>query len=99
MAKPLLAHDLWSLIVPLLPSRPPRRYMHPGHKPVDDRVALTGCHRPRIPDRGAMGAILLSLRTGMHWGTLDATGLCSRSTAAHSTSRAARSTSATLQPK
>lgn len=40
-----------------------------------------GCHRPRIPDRVAMDAILLLLRTGMQSGALNATGLCSHSSA------------------
>ena len=28
------------------------------------------CHRPTVPNRAAMGAILLVLRTGMQWNTL-----------------------------
>jgi transposase len=36
-----------------------------------------GCHRPRVPNRAAMNAILLVLRTGMQWNVLDATGICS----------------------
>ncbi|MGI8428368.1 MAG: IS5 family transposase, partial [Solirubrobacteraceae bacterium] len=40
-----------------------------------------GCHRPRVPDRDAMDAILLVLRTGMQWNALDATGVCSSSSA------------------
>ncbi len=42
MAKPLLPDDLWALIAPLLPPPKPRRYRHPGRKPIDDRKALTG---------------------------------------------------------
>jgi transposase len=57
---------LWELIEPLLPARP----SHP-----------LGCHRPRVPDRVAMNAILLVLRTGMQWNALDATGICSSSSA------------------
>jgi putative transposase len=38
-----------------------------------------GCHRPRVPNRSAMEAILLVLRTGMQWNALDATGICSSS--------------------
>ncbi len=41
--------ELWEEIEPLLPPRP----SHPR-----------GCHRPRVPDRSAMDAILLVLRTG-----------------------------------
>src|SRR5712692_5298771 len=57
---------VWALMEPLLPARPP----HP-----------LGCHNPRVPDRDAMDAILLVLRTGMQWNALDATGICSSSSA------------------
>jgi transposase len=57
---------LWERIEPLLPDPPP----HP-----------LGCHRPRVPNRRAMDAILLVLRTGMRWNALAATGLCSSSSA------------------
>lgn len=57
---------LWERIRPLLPAPPP----HP-----------LGCHRPRVPDRSAMDAILLVLRTGMQWNALSATGICSSSSA------------------
>jgi transposase len=57
---------LWERIEPLLPARP----FHP-----------LGCHRPRAPDRDAMDAILLVLRTGMQWNALNATGVCSSSSA------------------
>ena len=40
-----------------------------------------GCHTPRVPDRDAMDAILLVLRTGMQWNALNATGICSSSSA------------------
>ena len=40
-----------------------------------------GCHAPRVPDRDAMDAILLVLRTGMQWNALNATGACSSSSA------------------
>ena len=55
---------LWERIAPLLPAPPP----HP-----------LGCHRPRVPDRDAMDAVLLVLRTGMQWNALDLTGPCSSS--------------------
>lgn len=58
---------LWERMAPLLPA-PPK---HP-----------LGCHRPRVPDRAAMNAILLVLRTGMQWNALNATAICS-SSAAH----------------
>ncbi len=57
---------LWERMEPLLPPRP----VHP-----------LGCHNPRVPDRQAMNAILLVLRTGMQWNALDLTGLCSSSSA------------------
>lgn len=56
---------MWTQMAPLIP--PPKP--HP-----------LGCHRPHIPDRVAMDAILL-LHTGMQWGALDATRLCSHSSA------------------
>jgi putative transposase len=57
---------LWERIEPLLPPRP-------GHP--------LGCHNPRVPDRWAMDAILLVLRTGMQWNALNATGICHSSSA------------------
>jgi transposase len=55
----VLKHDgwrmpdwLWDRVEPLLP----QRLAHP-----------LGCHNPRVPDRNAMDAILLVLRTGMQW--------------------------------
>src|SRR6266542_3833494 len=57
---------VWVQMEPLLPEPP----AHP-----------LGCHRPRVPDRDAMNAILLVLRTGMQWNALDATGICSCSCA------------------
>jgi putative transposase len=56
----------WERMEPLLPPRP----AHP-----------LGCHNPRVPDRDAMNAILLVLRTGMQWNALSATGICSSSSA------------------
>jgi transposase len=57
---------LWEKIEPLLPAAP----FHP-----------LGCHNPRVPDRNAMEAILLVLRTGMQWNALDVSGICSSSSA------------------
>src|SRR5438067_432330 len=57
---------VWAQMEPLLPERP----RHP-----------LGCHNPRVPDRDAMNAILLVLRTGMQWNALAATGICSCSSA------------------
>lgn len=61
-----LSDDLWGRMEPLLP---PRK-AHP-----------LGCHNPRIPDRDAMNGILFVLRTGCQWNALDATGICSCSSA------------------
>jgi putative transposase len=49
---------LWGRIAPLIP------------EPVDSHPL--GCDRPRVPDRAAIDAILLALRTGMQWNALDA---------------------------
>jgi len=57
---------LWERIESLLPAPP----VHP-----------LGCHRARVPDRAAMDAILLVLRTGMQWNALNATGVCHSSSA------------------
>ena len=57
---------LWLRIEPLLPA--------PAFHPL-------GCHNPRVPDRDAMDAILLVLRTGMQWNALDVSGICSSSSA------------------
>jgi transposase len=61
-----MSNALWLRIEPLLP--PPKP--HP-----------LGCHRPRVPNRAAMDAILLVLRTGMQWNALDSIGICSCSAA------------------
>jgi transposase len=53
MAKLIVNDELWELIKPLLPSPKPRRYWHPGRKPIDNRKALTG--------------ILFVLKTGIPW--------------------------------
>jgi transposase len=57
---------LWVRIEALLPPRKP----HP-----------LGCHRPRVDDRKAMDAIFFVLRTGCQWNALNATDLCSSSSA------------------
>ncbi len=53
MAKPLVSDALWERIEPLLPPPKPRRFDHPGRKPIDNRKALTG--------------ILFVLKTGIPW--------------------------------
>src|SRR5215207_2506944 len=61
-----LPDELWARIAPLLPAGKP----HP-----------LGCHRPRVDDRRAMDAIVFVLRTGCQWNALNATGICSSSSA------------------
>ena len=63
----LVSDEMWSKLEPLLPT-PPRRSPARGG-------------RPRVPDRNAMNAILFVLRTGCQWNALNATGICSSSTA------------------
>ena len=62
-----LSDALWEKIKPFIP------------KPVDKHPL--GCHRRRIPDRQVMEGILFVLRTGCQWKALDATNICSGSTA------------------
>lgn len=61
-----LPDELWQQMEPLLP---PRK-AHP-----------LGCHNPRVSDRSAMNAIVFVLRTGAQWNALNATGICSSSSA------------------
>ena len=61
-----LNDKLWKQLETLLPARK----AHP-----------LGCHNPRVPDRDAMNGILFVLRTGCQWNALDATGICSCSSA------------------
>jgi transposase len=59
--------ELWERIAPLLP------------KPT--KAHPLGCHRKRVDDRAAMNAIFFVLRTGCQWNALNATGICSSSSA------------------
>jgi transposase len=61
-----LPDEVWEQMEPLLPPRKP----HP-----------LGCHNPRVPDRSAMNAIFFVLRTGCQWNALNATGICSSTSA------------------
>ncbi len=58
--------EMWEKMEALLP--PPRP--HP-----------LGCHNSRVPNRKAMNAIFFVLRTGCQWNALNATGICSSSSA------------------
>jgi putative transposase len=64
----LISDALWERIEPLIPVR--EKKVHP-----------LGCHRRRIPDRQVLDGIFFVLRTGCQWKALDATGICSGSTA------------------
>lgn len=61
-----LPQEVWQQMEPLLPARK----AHP-----------LGCHNPRVSDRSAMNAIVFVLRTGAQWNALNATGICSSSSA------------------
>lgn len=63
-----ISDELWAKIEPLIP--PPNSKPHP-----------LGCHRPRVPNRQVMDGIFFVLRTGCQWNALNATGICSSSTA------------------
>jgi transposase len=49
--------------------------------PKHENTHRFGGGRPRVPDRSCADAIFYVLRTGCQWGALDATELCSHSTA------------------
>ncbi len=62
-----ISDELWAKIEPLLPARVNTHPRGGGRKPVDPRKVMNG--------------ILFVLRTGCQWKALDATGICSGSTA------------------
>jgi transposase len=62
-----ISDALWQRIEPLVP-RHRRRSLRRGG-------------RPRVPDRQAMEGILFVLRTGCQWNALNATQICSSTTA------------------
>lgn len=62
-----ISDELWAQMEPLIP------------KPIDNHPL--GMHRPRVPNRSAMNAILFVLKTGCQWEALDATGICKHSSA------------------
>lgn len=62
-----LSGELWEKIEPLLP--------------VPVNTHPRGGGKKRVPYRKVMNGILFVLRTGCQWKALDATGICSASTA------------------
>jgi transposase len=63
----LIPEALWEEVQALLPKQV-------THHPL-------GCHRRRVDDRSAMNAIFFVLKTGCQWNALNATGICSSSSA------------------
>ena len=63
----LISDELWAKMEPLLPE-------HKTNHPL-------GTHRKRVDNRAAMNAIFFVLRTGCQWNALNATGICSSSSA------------------
>lgn len=61
-----ISDALWAKIEPLLPPGKP----HP-----------LGCHNPAVEPRKAMNGIFFVLRTGCQWNALNATSICSSSSA------------------
>ena len=62
-----ISDELWEVLAPLIP------------KPVNTH--RFGGGRPRVSDRTCANGICYVLRTGCQWKALDATGICSGSTA------------------
>src|SRR5438093_2306768 len=58
MSKPLIDDELWVLIEPLLPPPKPRRFDHPGRKPLSNRAVLNG--------------IVFVLKAGINWDDMPA---------------------------
>ena len=62
-----ISDELWKKMAPLIPDH---KTSHP-----------LGAHRKRVDNRAAMDAIFFVLRTGCQWNALNATGICSSSSA------------------
>ena len=62
-----ISDELWEVLAPLIPERVTTHRFGGG--------------RPRVPDRTCANGIFYVLRTGCQWKALDATGICSGSTA------------------
>lgn len=57
-AERLVSDELWKLVEPLVPPRPPIKHGRTG--------------RPRVPDRAALAGIIFVLKTGISWNDLPA---------------------------
>jgi transposase len=62
-----VSDELWTVMQPLIPEHV--------------NTHRFGGGRPRVPDRQCADGIFFVLRTGCQWKALDATGICSGSTA------------------
>ncbi|MEX0445634.1 IS5 family transposase [Xenorhabdus sp. SGI246] len=62
-----ISDELWAKMAPLIPE-------HKTNHPL-------GTHRKRVDNRAAMNAIFFVLITGCQWNALNATGICSSSSA------------------
>ena len=62
-----ISNELWEVLEPLIPQRV--------------NTHRFGGGRPRVADRTCANGIFYVLRTGCQWKALDATGICSGSTA------------------
>jgi transposase len=62
-----ISDELWEKMAPLIPEH---KTSHP-----------LGTHRKRVDNRAAMDAIFFVLRSGCQWNALNATGICSSSSA------------------
>lgn len=62
-----ISDELWEKMARLIPEH---KTQHP-----------LGTHRKRVDNRAAMNAIFFVLRTGCQWNALNATGICSSSSA------------------
>ncbi len=67
MGKCRVSDELWAVLAPLIP--------------VHVNTHRFGGGKPRVPDRKCADGIFFVLRTGCQWKALDATGICSGSTA------------------
>ena len=67
LARSTISDELWQVLAPLIPKHV--------------KTHRFGGGLPRVPDRTCANGIFYVLRTGCQWKALDATGICSGSTA------------------